>query len=237
MRYQTYRCTVHRIESDLVDSTHVLMAGSTGSGKSVLIKRILRCLCADGAQLVLIDPKVVELGPWKDMVNVVSYASSAPSALSALRSVIKTMDKRYRQMGKWETTYSGCPLWVIIDEYADLVTTEDRKACKEIKTLVQRIAQLGRAANIHLLVATQRPTTDVIDGRIKVNFTTQVALHVRSAQDSRNIIGIPGAENLRVGECIVANDFGDMLRYNVPFITQAECRDCAEYMEHPRRIA
>lgn len=234
MKYQTYRTTVSKVELDLCSSTHVLMAGSTGSGKSVLIKRMMRCLCAQGAQLVLIDPKVVELGPWKDMVNVMAYAESSRSALSVLRSVCSMMEQRYKSMGKWETSFAGSPVWVIIDEYADLVTC---KEAKEIKTLVQRIAQLGRAAGIHLLLATQRPTTEVIDGKIKVNLTTQVALHVRSAQDSRNVIGITGAEGLRVGECIVADDFGNLTFYDVPFITPHECRDCVEYMERPRRAA
>ena len=231
MEFTTYRCTAYPIELAICDSTHTLIAGATKSGKSVLLKRVIRCLCAKGANLALIDPKKVELGPWQDMVNVFGFADSVSSALTLLERVCSTMDARYSKIPQWETTFAGPELWVIIDEYADLVTVSEQEEARRIKKLVQRIAQLGRAAGIHLVLATQRPTTDLIDGKIKVNLTTQVALHVRSAQDSRNVLGIAGAENLPVGTCMITDDMGHLSYEEIPFITVDECKDCAEFME------
>lgn len=181
---------------DMLAQPHLLIAGSTGSGKSVLINSLiytalykspLRC------QLILIDPKRVELIDYKHLPHTIAYASEPPNIVAALAAAVGIMENRYKRMQTARIKKSTeSEIYVIVDEFADLMTTQKR----ETMPLIIRLAQLGRAANVHLIVATQRPTRDIINGQIKVNIDSRVALRCPTAQDSRNIINAKGAETL-----------------------------------------
>lgn len=204
-------------EKILFSEPHVLIAGATGSGKSVLINSLLARLLMGAspakAQLVLIDPKKVELNQLRRLPHCIGYADNETSASALLQSVVNVMMSRYVEMqDRGIKKYDGSDIYVIIDEYADLIVTNR----KGIEPLVTRIVQLGRAANIHLIVATQRPTRDVISGAIRVNLDCKIALHTATAQDSRNIINQSGAETLpRFGNCFMLSSDG-LSRYMLP---------------------
>lgn len=233
--WNTYPTNVNYLEDFLMSSNHVLIAGASGSGKSVLIRRCLIDCAASGYSVALIDPKKLELRPWRDCVNTVGYADEIPSIISLLHLMTDTMDARYRRTPEGQYMSGEPDIWVIIDEYADLVTIGTPQQRREIKTLVQRIAQLGRAARIHVLLATQRPTRDIIDGAIKVNITTRLALHCPTAQDSRNIINYSGAELLPIhGQGYLLHDSGQIDLVNVPMIDESEAIRCREFLKAQR---
>lgn len=143
--------------------------------------------------LILIDPKRVELVDYKQLPHVVRYASEPLDIVAAINRAVDIMEHRYKQMQKQRIKLSTeADLFIVIDEFADLMTTQKKQTLPPL----QRIAQLGRAAKVHLIVATQRPTTDIINGQIKVNIDARVALRCPTAQDSRNIIRVKGAELL-----------------------------------------
>lgn len=230
MQWITYPTKLDRIEYDLTRSKHVLLAGCSGSGKSVLIHRFIRACCGLGYNMVLLDPKHVELHPYAHMANVRAYAEEAPTIIQVLRNVCDDMDNRYRfllQQGLEGRDWKGPHTWIVIEEYADLTT--DRAVKAQVEPLVQRIAQLGRAAGYHLMIATQRPTADVITGRIKANLETRVALQCSNKQESRNIVETAGAEDLRIGQAIMRQG-AQLARYNIPFMTQNEEADLIRYM-------
>lgn len=186
----------------IMNGSHSLIAGTTGSGKSVYLNGFMQCLIyRNGNQFVLIDPKKVELSEYKRLPQTIAYARTTAETVNALNGVVKIMDKRYKAMerkGLKKSTDSV--IWVVIDELADLMTT----AKKQVEPLLIRIAQLGRAANIRLVMATQRPTADVINKRITVNIDNRIALRTQTAQDSRNILYSAGAETLpRYGLCFL----------------------------------
>lgn len=180
----------------LLNQPHALIAGSTGSGKSVLINSIIYTALyqpPNCCKLVLIDPKRVELYRYKNIPHTLIYAIETPDIINALCDSIEIMERRYKAMQRRGQLKSTDPdIYIIIDEYADLMTT----AKKAVTPLICRIAQLGRAANMHLILATQRPTRDIITGQIKVNLDSRVALRCPTPQDSRNIIDVKGAETL-----------------------------------------
>lgn len=187
---------------DLRKAPHLLVAGSTGSGKSVFIQNcILSLMCGNRAEIVLIDAKKVEFSIYNNLggafhdpitdINEISYI---------LDSLCNIMDDRYNDMTKCNcrefSEYAKIkpvnPIVVIIDELADIML-QNRKA---VEKSIIRIAQLGRACGIHLIVATQRPSTDIITGLIKSNIPSKISFSVSSAIDSRVIIDSKGAENL-----------------------------------------
>ena len=200
---------------DISKQTHVLVAGTTGSGKSVVTRGILNALLyrasgvsADRAELILIDPKGTELVEYKYAPHCISYASASNdcSMLGVLQGASDLVDRRFATMQKDPSKmdnrhyYIGSDVWVVIDELADLMLSPDASV---VKRLIQHIGQLGRAARVHLLCCTQTPIVKVIPTEIKVNFDTILALRTRSAQDSRNIIGISGAEQFpKVGKAL-----------------------------------
>ena len=193
---------------------HLLIAGATGSGKSVCVNSIICSLLMrtrpDEVKLILIDPKKVEFTPYKDVPHLLApVITDGDMANKALKVVVNIMDKRYDLFGETgvrniaaynsyvrETT--DCDLKplpsiiVIIDELADLMLV----AAKEVEASIQRITQLARAAGIHLIVATQRPSVDVITGVIKANIPSRIAFAVSQAVDSRTILDQAGAERL-----------------------------------------
>ena len=193
--------TYSRLCADILQQPHTLIAGATGSGKSVLINSIMaaalyKAPCDVG--FVLIDPKRVELVQYDRLPHTALYASERDDIRDAIQRTVATMERRYKAMQRTGTKrYDGAELYVIVDEFADLVTT-DKKA---VLPALCRLAQLGRAAGIHLILATQRPTRDIVTGQIKVNIDARVALRCPTPQDSRNIIDRTGAECLpRFGE-------------------------------------
>lgn len=200
---------------------HLLIAGATGSGKSVSMNAIITSLLLsktpDQLKLLLIDPKKVEFAPFVNIPHLIGPVISDPMlAAAALNVVVKKMDERYDTFSKAgvrniagfnekvkefpEEGYTAMPwIIVIIDELADLMSV----AGKDVETSIQRITQLARAAGIHLIVATQRPSVDVVTGVIKANIPSRIAFAVSSAIDSRTILDTTGAEKLL--------GYGDML--------------------------
>ena len=200
---------------------HLLIAGATGSGKSVsmnaIITSILLSKKPDELKLLLIDPKKVEFAPFEKIPHLIGPVISDPmQAAAALNVVVKMMDERYETFSKVgvrniagfnekvetfpEENLTKMPwIIVIIDELADLMSV----AGKDVETSIQRITQLARAAGIHLIVATQRPSVDVVTGVIKANIPSRIAFAVSSAVDSRTILDTTGAEKLL--------GYGDML--------------------------
>lgn len=182
---------------DMLKQPHALIAGASGSGKSVCLNGLISALVKKHspacAQMILIDPKRVELSMWARLPHVVQHATEPDEIVRALKTVLDAIDLRYRTAQTEGTRiFSGPEMYVIIDELADLMTT-DRK---RVQPLLQRIAQIGRAARVHLITATQCPLASVIPTAIKCNFSAVLGLHTRSAQDSRNILGFSGLEKL-----------------------------------------
>jgi S-DNA-T family DNA segregation ATPase FtsK/SpoIIIE len=181
---------------DMLKQPHLLIAGATGSGKSVLINSLLYTALYHSpaaVRLILIDPKRVELIDYKTLPHVIRYASEPEEIATALCYAVQLMESRFKAMqGARLKEYDGEHVYVIIDEFADLMTTQKRATMP----LLIRLAQLGCAARVHLIAATQRPTRDIINGSIKVNMDSRVPLRCPTAQDSRNIINIKGAETL-----------------------------------------
>lgn len=187
---------IYSIYEDIAAQPHALIAGATGSGKSVAINGIICNLlhrAPSRAQLILIDPKRVELAQWRRMPHTIGYASEPDAIPAQLTRALEIIDARYSAAARrGEKTYTGSDLYIIIDELADLMTTDKRRCAP----LIQRIGQIGRAARVHLIAATQCPLASVIPTAIKVNLDARLALRTRSAQDSRNIIGCTGCEQL-----------------------------------------
>ena len=223
--YTTPGGPVYTLYADALNQPHLLIAGATGSGKSVVINGLIATLLhrhpvgPGGAQMILIDPKRVELVQWRYTPHCVLYASEPDTMRSALFRAMDICEDRYREMqSAGVRKYSGPDLYVIVDEFADLMTTQSRV----VKPLVQRLAQIGRAARVHLIIATQTPISKVIPTEIKCNFDSRFGLRARSAQDSRNIIGKSGLELLpRYGQAVYMTPDGDEL-YRVPMIPDEE---------------
>ena len=201
------------VTADLAKMPHLLIAGSTGSGKSVAINVILTSLLMnclpEQVKLVLIDPKKVELGMYHDLPHLLTPVVTEPrKAAVTLEKVVEKMQQRYEifaQTGQRNLTgynkmaakdpanYEQMPyIVVVVDELADLMMTTGN----EVEAAITRIAQMGRAAGIHLILATQRPSVDVITGIIKANVPSRMAFAVSSGTDSRTIIDQVGAEKL-----------------------------------------
>ncbi|NTU53117.1 MAG: DNA translocase FtsK [Chlorobiaceae bacterium] len=204
------------VVEDLTTMPHLLIAGATGAGKSVAINVILTSLLyskrPDEVKFVLIDPKRVELFQYQHLKNHFlakfpgfdeQIVTDPQKAVFALKSVVREMEHRYsilekcevRNIGDYNKKMSGDPLCyivVVIDELADLMITAGR----EVEEPIIRLAQLSRAVGIHLIVATQRPSVDIITGIIKANFPSRIAFQVASKVDSRTILDISGAEQL-----------------------------------------
>ncbi len=193
---------------------HLLIAGATGSGKSVCVNSIICSLLLrtrpDEVKLILVDPKKVEFTPYKDVPHLIApVITDGEMAKKALKVVVAMMDRRYDLFGETgvrniasynkyvqehpDSSLKPLPsIIVIIDELADLMLV----AAKEVEASIQRITQLARAAGIHLIVATQRPSVDVITGVIKANIPSRIAFAVSQAVDSRTILDAAGAERL-----------------------------------------
>ncbi|MDQ0208159.1 DNA translocase FtsK [Alkalicoccobacillus murimartini] len=241
------------IVTDLRKMPHGLVAGATGSGKSVCINSILISLLykatPDEVKLLLVDPKMVELAPYNDVPHLVApVITDAKQATIALKWVVGEMERRYEQfsqkgvrdVGRYNELYSEEPskpampyILVVIDELADLMMVSPQ----EVEDSICRIAQKARACGIHLLVATQRPSVDVITGLIKANIPTRIAFSVSSQTDSRTILDMNGAERLLGRGDMLFNENGSPkpVRVQGTFVTDEEIEDVISYVKKQRK--
>lgn len=225
---------VYSLYRDMLKQPHLLIAGATGSGKSVVINGLVYTAMYDSpaaVQFILIDPKRVELVDYKPLPHTLMYASEPGEMVEALEKAMEITESRYKAMQRQRVKkYPGGALYVIIDELADLMTT----ARRQVQPLIQRLAQVGRAANVHIIAATQCPLATVIPTPIKVNFDSRVALRTRSAQDSRNILGLTGCELLpRYGQGYYMTPDGLKL-YNIPMQPQEDTNALVKYWQRSR---
>ncbi|VAV87652.1 DNA translocase FtsK [hydrothermal vent metagenome] len=262
--------------ADLARMPHMLIAGTTGSGKSVGVNAMILSLLyrhgPDTCRFIMIDPKMLELSVYDGIPHLLAPVVTDPKkAVTALRWTVREMENRYKKMAKVgvrniagynaiakqaakkgqtmnrtvQTGYdqeSGKPIFeteqlevahlpfivVIIDEMADLMMV----AGKDIEGAVQRLAQMARAAGIHVVMATQRPSVDVITGTIKANFPTRIAFQVTSKIDSRTILGDQGAEQLLgMGDMLFMAGGGRVRRLHGPFVNDEEVDAVAAFLK------
>ena len=263
------------IVADLARMPHLMIAGTTGSGKSVgvnaMILSLLYKLSPDQCRLILIDPKMLELSIYEGIPHLMAPVVTEPAkAVTALKWTVREMERRYRAMSqlgvrniagyndrvaearakgevvtrKVQTGFdpdTGRPTFeeqplalealpfivVVVDEMADLMMV----AGKEIEAAVQRLAQMARAAGIHVIMATQRPSVDVITGTIKANFPTRISFQVISKFDSRTILGEQGAEQLLgMGDMLYMQGGGRITRVHGPFVSDEEVEKVVSFL-------
>ena len=263
------------IVADLARMPHLMIAGTTGSGKSVgvnaMILSLLYRLSPDQCRLILIDPKMLELSMYEGIPHLMAPVVTEPAkAVTALKWTVREMERRYRAMSQLgvrnvigyndrviearakgevvtrrvqtgfdpdtgRPTFEEQPLAleplpyivVVVDEMADLMMV----AGKEIEAAVQRLAQMARAAGIHVIMATQRPSVDVITGTIKANFPTRISFQVISKFDSRTILGEQGAEQLLgQGDMLYMAGGGRITRVHGPFVTDDEVEKVVAFL-------
>ena len=264
------------VVADLTRMPHLLIAGTTGSGKSVaintMILSLLYRLSPDQCKLIMIDPKMLELSAYDGIPHLLSPVVTDPKkAIVALKWTVREMEDRYRRMSKVGVrnikgynerisrakskgemlkrtvqtgfdSQTGEPLYeeetlpldhmpyivVIVDEMADLMMV----AGKDIEAAVQRLAQMARAAGIHIITATQRPSVDVITGTIKANFPTRISFQVTSKIDSRTILGEQGAEQLLgMGDMLYMAGGGRITRIHAPFVSDEEVEEVVKHLK------
>jgi S-DNA-T family DNA segregation ATPase FtsK/SpoIIIE len=264
------------IVANLAKMPHLLIAGTTGSGKSVaintMILSLLYKLTPEECRLIMIDPKMLELSVYDGIPHLLSPVVTDPKkAVVALKWVVGEMEERYRKMSKMgvrniegyngrvkealsqgemfrrtiQTGFdeeTGDPVFeteefapvslpyivVVVDEMADLMMV----AGKEIEACIQRLAQMARASGIHLIMATQRPSVDVITGTIKANFPTRISFQVTSKIDSRTILGEQGAEQLLgMGDMLYMAGGGRISRIHGPFVSDEEVEEVVNHLK------
>ena len=261
---------------DLARMPHLLVAGTTGSGKSVAINAMILSLLyrlgPDQCKFIMVDPKMLELSVYDGIPHLLApVVTESKKAVVALKWTVREMEERYRAMSrlgvrnlegynarveearrkgevltrKVQTGFdpeTGQPIHeeepfdldplplivVVVDELADLMLV----AGKDVEAAIQRLAQMARAAGIHLIVATQRPSVDVITGTIKANFPTRISFHVTSKIDSRTILGEQGAEQLLgQGDMLYMAQGGRILRVHGPLVTDREVEDVVAFLK------
>jgi S-DNA-T family DNA segregation ATPase FtsK/SpoIIIE len=264
------------VMADLAKMPHLLIAGTTGSGKSVglntMILSLLYRMAPEHCRLIMIDPKMLELSVYEGIPHLLAPVVTEPrKAVVALKWAVREMEERYRKMSKLgvrgveafndrvrkakdkgetlkrnvQTGFdreTGKPIYedevlelepmpyivLVVDEVADLMMISG----KEIEGAVQRLAQMARAAGIHLIAATQRPSVDVITGTIKANFPTRISFQVTSKIDSRTILGEQGAEQLLgQGDMLYMMAGGRIKRIHGPFVTDHEVEDVVRFLK------
>src|SRR5262249_990818 len=261
---------------DLARMPHLLIAGTTGSGKSVAINTMILSLIyrlsPDACKFIMIDPKMLELSMYDGIPHLLALVVTYPrKAIVAHQWTVREMEQRYRVMSKLgvrniegynlrvaqardngetltrkvQTGFdpeTGAPIYeeepipldplpfivVVVDEMADLMLV----AGKDIEAAIQRLAQMARAAGIHIIMATQRPSVDVITGTIKANFPTRVSFHVTSKIDSRTILGETGAEQLLgQGDMLYMAQGGRITRVHGPFVADQEVESIVRFLK------
>ncbi|MDC6475883.1 DNA translocase FtsK 4TM domain-containing protein [Candidatus Pelagibacter sp.] len=230
------------IVGDLASMPHLLIAGTTGSGKSVCINTIILSLLyrhtPDKCKFILIDPKMLELSTYEGIPHLLCpVITEAKKAASVLGWVVKEMENRYRLMTKEgvrnidgynaKHTLAMPYIVVVVDEMSDLMLV----AGKEIENYIQKLSQMARAAGIHIIMATQRPSVDVITGTIKANFPTRISFQVTSKIDSRTILGEQGAEQLLgKGDMLYMSSANKIVRIHAPFVSESEIEKVNNYL-------
>jgi len=230
------------IVGDLSSMPHLLIAGTTGSGKSVCINTIILSLLyrhtPDKCKFILIDPKMLELSTYEGIPHLLCpVITEAKKAASVLGWVVKEMESRYRLMTKEGVrnidsynTKHKLPMpyiVVVVDEMSDLMLV----AGKEIESYIQKLSQMARAAGIHIIMATQRPSVDVITGTIKANFPTRISFQVTSKIDSRTILGEQGAEQLLgKGDMLYMSSANRIVRIHAPFVSDGEIEQINNFL-------
>ena len=230
------------IVGDLASMPHLLIAGTTGSGKSVCINTIILSLLyrhtPDKCKFILIDPKMLELSTYEGIPHLLCpVITEAKKAASVLGWVVKEMENRYRLMTKEgvrnidgynaKHTLPMPYIVVVVDEMSDLMLV----AGKEIENYIQKLSQMARAAGIHIIMATQRPSVDVITGTIKANFPTRISFQVTSKIDSRTILGEQGAEQLLgKGDMLYMSSANKIVRIHAPFVSESEIEKVNNYL-------
>ncbi len=233
---------------DLSKTPHLLVAGTTGSGKSVFINTLLASILykfsPKDLRLILIDPKMLELSVYNDIAHLLTPVVTEPKkAILALKWVCKEMERRYSLMNEENTrslegynakSIEKLPYIVVfIDEMADLMMT----AGKEVEHYVQRLAQMARACGIHLVMATQRPSVDIITGSIKANFPSRISFQVASKYDSRTVLGEIGAEQLLGnGDMLMSKNGGNIIRYQSAFISDNEVNNLIKEIKKSQAV-
>ena len=194
MIYKTPGGSVFALYETMLNQSHLLIAGATGSGKSVLINSLISTAVYNSPaknQFILLDPKTTELWQWSKLPHCIRYDFETADMVKALRYAVDVMENRLHYMHSvGERIWSGSQIYIIIDELADLLTT----AKAETVPLLQRICQLGRAAGIHCIAATQCLLASVLPTQIRVNFASVVCLRTATKQQSRFICDKTGAE-------------------------------------------
>ena len=232
------------VVGDLSAMPHLLIAGTTGSGKSVCINTIILSLLyrhtPDKCKFILIDPKMLELSTYEGIPHLLCpVITEAKKAASVLGWVVKEMENRYRLMTKegvknidgYNSKHSlPMPyIVVVVDEMSDLMLV----AGKEIENYIQKLSQMARAAGIHIIMATQRPSVDVITGTIKANFPTRISFQVTSKIDSRTILGEQGAEQLLgKGDMLYMSSANRIVRIHAPFVSEEEIEKINTYLRN-----
>ena len=234
------------IVGDLVSMPHLLIAGTTGSGKSVCINTLILSVLykhtPETCKLILIDPKMLELSVYQGIPHLLSPVITEPKkATSALKWTVREMETRYRKMteegvrnisgfnekAKKENKKVMPYIIVVVDEMADLMMVSG----KQVENYIQRLAQMARAAGIHIIMATQRPSVDVITGTIKANFPTRISFQVTSKIDSRTILGEQGAEQLLgKGDMLFMSSASRMIRIHGPFVSDSEIEKVSTFL-------
>lgn len=239
-RNRRYRAPVgdcYTLYSDMARQPHLLIAGATGSGKSVVVNGIIYNLLHDGpesAKMILVDPKRVELSAYRNVPHCIRYSSEPAEMVDALKYAVQVTEGRYTIMQRnGQRKYTGGHVYVIIDELADLMTTQK----KAVQPLLQRLCQIGRAANVHVIACTQCPLATVIPTAISVNFDARVGLRTRNAQDSRNILGQACCEQLpRYGKGYYMTPEGIDL-WEIPIYPDTAVNQLIDYWTSRRCIA
>jgi len=270
------------ILADLAKMPHLLVAGTTGSGKSVavntMIMSLLYRMSPEQCRFIMIDPKMLELSVYDDIPHLLTPVVTEPGkAVVALKWAVHEMEERYRNMSKLgvrnvegynqrmreaikneeqimhkvQTGFepdTGKPVFedhpmtlaelpyivVIVDEFADLMLV----AGKDVENAIQRLAQMARAAGIHLIMATQRPSVDVITGVVKANFPTRISFQVTSKIDSRTILGDAGAEQLLgMGDMLYMAPGGRITRVHGPFVSDDDVEKTTDFLKSQAKPA
>jgi len=230
------------VVGDLASMPHLLIAGTTGSGKSVCINTIILSLLyrhtPDKCKFILIDPKMLELSTYEGIPHLLCpVITEAKKAASVLGWVVKEMESRYKLMTKEgvrnidgynsKHVLAMPYIVVVVDEMSDLMLV----AGKEIENYIQKLSQMARAAGIHIIMATQRPSVDVITGTIKANFPTRISFQVTSKIDSRTILGEQGAEQLLgKGDMLYMSSANRIVRIHAPFVSDNEIEKVNNYL-------
>ena len=244
-----YRINNQPLLMDIAKTPHALIAGATGSGKSVCINSILLSLLyknhPEELKLLLIDPKMVELAPYNDLPHLVSpVITDVKAATQSLKWAVEEMERRYKLFAQYHvrniTAFNKKAAYedrlpkivIVIDELADLMMM----APQDVEQSIARIAQKARACGIHMLVATQRPSVNVITGLIKANIPTRIAFMVSSSVDSRTILDSGGAERLLgYGDMLyLGSGMNKPIRVQGSFVSDEEIDDVVDYIKQQR---